>query len=94
VGRDPQRLWEETGDHAALDEGISPLERGFFMKKDSFTGINYAFMLDDRAHLETDKDEATANRVLARRVWRQLVETVDAGLKRCHAARTARSISQ
>jgi Tetratricopeptide Repeats-Sensor len=76
-----KRLWEETGDRAALDEGISACERGFFMKKDSFTGINYAFMLDDRAHLQTDKDEATADRVLARRVWRQLVETVDASLK-------------
>ena len=68
-----KRLWEDTGDRAALDEGIAAYERGFFMKRDSYTGINYAFMLDDRAHQQSDSEEATADRVLAKRVRRQLL---------------------
>jgi hypothetical protein len=76
-----KRLWEETGDRAALDEGISACERGFFMKQDSYTGVNYAYMLYDRAGFQTDPQEATADRVLARRVWRQLIEIVDGSLK-------------
>ena len=47
-----KRLWEETSDRAALDEGIAAYERGFYMKRDYYTGINYAFMLDDRAHVQ------------------------------------------
>ncbi len=76
-----KRLWEETGDRAALDAGIAAYERGFFMKRDSYNGINYAFMLDDRARHQTDSDETTADRVLARRVRRQLLDIVDATVK-------------
>jgi hypothetical protein len=76
-----KRLWEETADRAALDEGIAVYERGFFMKRDSYTGVNYAFMLNDRARLQTDPDEATADRVLAGRVRRQLLEIVDESMK-------------
>jgi hypothetical protein len=76
-----KRLWEETGDRAALDEGISAYERGFYMKRDSYTGVNFAFMLDDRARLQADPNEAIADRVLAKRVRRQLLDIVDASLK-------------
>ncbi len=76
-----KRLWEETGDRAALDEGIAAYERGFYMKRDSYTGVNYAFMLDDRARHQTDAEEATADRVLAKRIRRQLLDIVDATLK-------------
>jgi hypothetical protein len=76
-----KRLWEETADRGALDEGIAAYERGFYMKRDYYTGINYAFMLDDRAHVQDAPEEATADRVLARRVRRQLIGIVDATLK-------------
>jgi hypothetical protein len=76
-----KRLWEETSDRAALDEGISAYERGFYMKRDYYTGINYAFMLDDRAHAQDAPEEAMADHVLARRVRRQLIGIVDATLK-------------
>jgi hypothetical protein len=76
-----KRLWEETGDRQALDEGISAYERGFYMKRDHYTGINFAYMLDDRARLQQDPAEATADRVLARRVRKQLLEIVNASLK-------------
>jgi hypothetical protein len=76
-----KRLWEETADRAALDEGIFAYERGFYMKRDHYTGINFAFLLDDRASVQQDPEEATADRVLARRVRRQLLDIVDAALK-------------
>ena len=74
-------LWEETGDRAALDEGIAAYERGFYMKRDHYTGINYAYMLDDRARLQPDAAESSCDHVLARRVRRQLLEIVDAAVK-------------
>lgn len=73
-------LWEETGDRSALDEGISAYERGFYMKRDHYTGINYAYMLDDRARLQQDPQEDTCDHVLARRVRRQLLQIVEAGV--------------
>jgi hypothetical protein len=76
-----KRLWEEIADRAALDEGIAAYERGFYMKRDYYTGINYAYMLDDRANLQLDPEEATADRVLARRVRRQLLNIVDAAIQ-------------
>ena len=76
-----KRLWEETADRAALDEGIRAYERGFYMKLDYYTGINYAFMLDDRAHHAEDAAEATCDRVLARRVRRQLLGVVETALE-------------
>ena len=76
-----KQLWEETADRAALDEGIAAYERAFYMKRDTYTGINYAFMLDDRARVQSAPDEATADHVLARRVRRQLIGIVDATLK-------------
>ena len=72
-----KRLWEETRDPSALDEGIAAYERGFYMKRDHYTGINYVFMLNERATQQTDPDEATADRVNARRVARQLLTIVE-----------------
>jgi hypothetical protein len=71
-----KRLWEETRDRSALDEGIAAYERGFYMKRDHYTGINYVFMVNERASQQTDPDEATADRVNARRVARQLLTIV------------------
>jgi len=78
-----KRLWDETHDRGALDEGIFAYARGFYIKRDYYTGINYAFMLDDRARMQESADERTADRVLARRVRRQvlaIVETASAAL--------------
>jgi hypothetical protein len=51
------------------------------MKRDCYNGINYAYMLDVRAGVQTDPEEATADHVLARRVRRQLLDIADASLK-------------
>jgi hypothetical protein len=72
-----KRLWRETRDRSALDEGTAAYERGFYMKRDHYTGINYVFMLNERATQQTDPDEAAADRVIGRRVARQLLTIVD-----------------
>ena len=71
-----KRLWDETRDRKALDEGIAAYERGFYMKRDYYTGINYVYMVNERASQQTDPDEAVADRVNARRVARQLLTIV------------------
>ena len=76
-----KRLWEVTGDRAALDEGVWAYERAFIMKLDYYTGINCAYMLDDRARQQTDPAEATADHIIARRIRHRLLEIVDASLK-------------
>jgi hypothetical protein len=75
-----KRLWEETADRASLDEGVWAYERAFVMKLDYYTGINCAFMLDDRARIQTDPAEATTDHVIASRIRRRLLEIVDAAL--------------
>ncbi len=71
-----KRQWGLTRDRSALDEGIAAYERGFYMKRDHYTGINYVYMLNERANQQTDPDEAIADHVNARRVARQLLTIV------------------
>ena len=72
-----KQLWDATRDRSALDEGIAAYEHGFYMKLDHYTGINYVFMLNERANQQTDPEEATADRLIARRVARQLLTIVE-----------------
>ena len=69
-----KRLYELTGDTAALDESIWGHEKGFYVKNDHYNGINLAFVLNLRAANATDPQEATADVVQARRVRRRVVE--------------------
>lgn len=61
-----KRLWDVKGDRADLDRAIAAYERGFYLRRDYYNGINFAFLLDQRATLSAG-DEAIADRVLARR---------------------------
>ncbi len=74
-----KRLWDVGSDRADLDHGIAAYERGFYLKNDYYNGINYAFMLDVRASL-TEGEESVADRVLARRVRRHVLEICDGAL--------------
>ena len=46
-----KRLWDETRDRSALDEGIAAYERGFYMKRDFYTGINYGLQAERACQL-------------------------------------------
>jgi hypothetical protein len=70
-----KRLWDIERDRALLDIAIGACERGFYLKQDSYTGINLAFLLNLRAaeRPAADRVEAIADAVLARRVRREVV---------------------
>jgi hypothetical protein len=67
-----KRLWEQGHDAAHLDTAIRAHARGYYIKRDYYNGINYAFLLDVRAGFETG-DEAIADRCVARRVRRDVL---------------------
>lgn len=68
-----KRLWEETSDRKHLDEAVRGYERGFYLRNDYYNGINLAFTLNVRAAHTTDRAEAIADFVSARRVREEVV---------------------
>lgn len=77
-----KRLWETKTERQYLDESLWAYERGFYLRNDSYTGINYAFLLDERASITaaTDRAEAIADHVIARRVRRTVIGRCEAAL--------------
>jgi hypothetical protein len=73
-----KRLWQVTGDRTSLDGAVRALERGFFIRNDYYNGINLAFMLNERALVQIDLAEATADFIVARRVRREVCEIAEA----------------
>jgi hypothetical protein len=62
-----KRLYGITGERAALDASIYAYEKGYRLLTDHYNGINWAFLLNMRAAATTDRAEAIADFVLARR---------------------------
>jgi hypothetical protein len=60
----------------ALDTAIWAYEKGFYLKDDYYNGINFAFLLNTRA-AESTGDDATADRVQARRVRQRVLALCD-----------------
>jgi len=71
-----KRLWEECKDPQCLNESISALERGFYLKQDYYNGINLAYLLNVRS-VESlkngKKDEAIADFIVANRVRQEVI---------------------
>jgi tetratricopeptide (TPR) repeat protein len=74
-----KRLWDMTQAREHLDESIRAYERGFFIKADSYNGINLAFMLNVRASVSLPTD-AVADYVQAQRIRRQVIAICEAAL--------------
>lgn len=71
VGAVHKRLWDLTKKQEHLDESIAAYERGYYLKGDYYTGINYAFVLNTRAALLEERGEvaqAIADFMAARKV--------------------------
>jgi hypothetical protein len=66
-----KRLFEITKDADALEEAIFALERGFFIKRDYYNGINLAFMLDIKS-VESSADIKKELHAVARHVRRKV----------------------
>jgi MAP3K TRAFs-binding domain len=80
-----KRLWDLIKNPDDLNESVRAYARGYYIRTDHYNGINYAFMLDVRAS-STAGDEAVADRVLARRVRKDVLAICDRVLQ---AAATA-----
>lgn len=76
-----KRLWEELQDKQHLSLSIGYYEKGYLIKKDYYNGINLAYLLNVRASEAEDVDEATADKVLAKRVRQQVVDICNALLQ-------------
>ncbi|HSK70829.1 MAG TPA: TRAFs-binding domain-containing protein [Pyrinomonadaceae bacterium] len=68
-----KRLWNLTKDTLYLDEAVRAYERGFYLRNDYYNGINFAFMLNERAANTEDTAEAIADFVQARRVRKEVL---------------------
>lgn len=78
-----KRLWEVKAERKYLDESLRAYERGFYIRNDSYTGINYAFLLNVRASVVAaeNRAEAIADHVMASRVRQRVVERCEAALQ-------------
>ena len=74
-----KRLWTKAQERADLDRAIRSYGRGYFIKDDYYNAINFAFLLNVRASI-SQGDEATADRVVARRIRGEVMALVDAAL--------------
>lgn len=72
-----KRLWELRGQRSDLDMAVWAYERGYYLKRDYYNGINYAFVLNVRAKEQAEPEERTADQVLARRVRKEVLHLVD-----------------
>ncbi len=73
-----KRLSEITTDVtkkiAYLTEAIRAYGRGFYIRNDYYNGINYAFLLNVRGSLVTDRAQAISDFVVARRVRNEVLQ--------------------
>ena len=68
-----KRLWELTKESSYLNEAVRAYERGFYLRNDHYNGINYAYLLNERAAHPIGFAEAVADFVQARRVRREVI---------------------
>jgi hypothetical protein len=68
-----KRLWELTKEGNYLDEAVRAYERGFYLSNDHYNGINYAYLLNERAANPIGFAEAVADFVQARRVRQEVI---------------------
>jgi hypothetical protein len=83
-----KRLWSVTQNRDDLDESVKAYARGYYIKNDYYNGINYAFMLDVRAS-RNEGDEALVDRLLARRVRKDVLKITEGLLQAVATAAAA-----
>ncbi len=74
-----KRLWQTASQPEDLARAIRAYARGYFIRNDYYNGINFAFLLNERAARST-ADDAIADRVVARRIRREVLDLCDAAL--------------
>src|SRR5262249_34283514 len=74
-----KRLWEVGKDARHLDKAVRSYARGYFIRDDYYNGINFAYLLNVRA-AQGDGEDATTDRVFARRIRREVLALCDAAV--------------
>jgi len=76
-----KRLWQMKGEggdvvsaRAHLDKAVEHYGRGFNVKKDYYNGENYAAVLEMRAGVQQDPDEASYDLMTANKVRKEIVK--------------------
>ena len=69
-----KRLFELTADRAYLDQAIKFYERGFYVKRDYYNGINVAYMYNLRANLQDQRFDAIVDYGHANMIRRLVVD--------------------
>jgi tetratricopeptide (TPR) repeat protein len=68
-----KHLWDVSKDAGDLDKAINSYERGFFIRNDSYNGINVAYLFNIRAAHASEPAEAIADFVQAQRIRREVL---------------------
>jgi tetratricopeptide (TPR) repeat protein len=69
-----KRLWDVGRNPADLETALAAHEKAFVIKKDYWNGINLAFLYNERAVITQNPQEAEADRVIANRTRRRVLE--------------------
>lgn len=69
-----KRLWTSNRNSADLDVAINAYARGFYVRHDHYSGINLAYLLNVRAANESERAEAIADYVQAKRIRGKVIE--------------------
>jgi Tetratricopeptide Repeats-Sensor len=76
-----KRLWNALHDAAYLDEAVRAYARGFYLRNDYYNGINFAYLLNERAVNTEDAAESIADFIQARRVRKEVISICEDWLK-------------
>src|SRR5690349_9478483 len=76
-----KQLWDMDKQSDDLEESIRSYGKGFHLKEDHYNGINYAFMLNERAAVAATKRDAIADFVWAERVRHRVIDLCEERLK-------------
>ncbi len=69
-----KHLWRIQGEQQYLNRAIDAYRKGFYVKGDFYTGINFAFMLNERSALDgAPEEERIADVVTARHVRKEVL---------------------
>lgn len=68
-----KRLWQLTKTQYNLNEAVRAYERAFYLRNDYYNGINFAFLLNERASVLPDPAWAIADYMQARRIREEVV---------------------
>jgi hypothetical protein len=76
-----KQLWDMDKQSDDLEESIRSYGKGFHLKEDHYNGINYAFMLNERAAVAATRRDAIADFVWAERVRHRVIDLCEERLK-------------